>query len=170
MKRRSVLQGLVATVLAWTARRGRASSLSGAMSPTSSYGQRSSKYARTSTLVRIDMVLGKPLRYQRDVGFVVRSSLLDVLNVPKHNWFEVIREYSVDQMPFDRNYLGIHRTNDCVFIQVTLGCGHSIELKKRFYKAVVDGLRKTVKIRPGDIFISLVEVPEENWSPGSDLV
>ena len=112
------------------------------------------------------MAVGKSLRYQRAIGDVVRRSLQNVLHVPKHNWFEVVTQHSVDQMPFDRNYLGIHRTDDCVFIQITLGNGHSLELKKRFYKAVSDGLHEAVEIRQEDVFISLVEVSEENWSLG----
>lgn len=116
------------------------------------------------------MVVGKPLQYQRAVGDVVRRSLLNVFDFPKHNWFEVISEHSVEQMPFDRNYLGIRRTDDCVFIQVTLGSGHSLEFKKRFYKAVADGLHESVKLRREDVFINLVEVPEHNWSLGHDRV
>jgi phenylpyruvate tautomerase PptA (4-oxalocrotonate tautomerase family) len=119
-------------------------------------------------MVRIDMIVGKPSQYKRAVGDVVRRSLLTVLDVPKADWFEVIREHSVEQMPFARNYLGIDRTDDCVFIQVTLGSGHGLELKRRFYRAIADGLHQSVKMRREDVFINLVEVPVENWWLGHE--
>jgi hypothetical protein len=106
MERRSLLRGLAATLLAWTNRRARALLSPQTVSSSSTESQRLIPLARPSTLlVRIDMVVGKSLQYQRAVGDVVRRSLQNVLDVPKHNWFEVITEHSVEQMPFDRNYL-----------------------------------------------------------------
>jgi 4-oxalocrotonate tautomerase len=165
MERRSLLRGVVVTLLAWTSRRAQALLLPHATSLSSSV----SLLAKPSALlVRIDMIVGKPPQYKRAVGDVVRRSLLTVLDVPKPDWFEVISEHSVEQMPFARNYLGIHRTDDCVFIQVTLRSGHGLEFKRRFYRAITDGLHQSVKMRREDVFINLVEVPEQNWSLGHD--
>jgi phenylpyruvate tautomerase PptA (4-oxalocrotonate tautomerase family) len=118
-------------------------------------------------LVRIDLVSGKSKDYQQQVGEVVYQSLLYVFNVPEHDRFQVITEHPLEQMPFDRDYQGVHRTDDCIFIQITLNNGRDVELKKRFYKAVADGLHQAVKLRREDLFISLVEVPKENWSFGN---
>jgi phenylpyruvate tautomerase PptA (4-oxalocrotonate tautomerase family) len=40
-------------------------------------------------------------------------------------------------------------------------------LKQRFYATVTNALNEGVKLRREDIFISLAEVPKENWSYGS---
>jgi phenylpyruvate tautomerase PptA (4-oxalocrotonate tautomerase family) len=52
----------------------------------------------------------------------------------------------------------------------TLRTGHggvrSIELKKAFYKRIVDDIVAQLTMRPGDVMINLVEVPKENWSYG----
>jgi hypothetical protein len=45
--------------------------------------------------------------------------------------------------------------------------GRTVEQKKRFYKAVADGLEKRLGLRREDAFISLVEVTKENWSFGN---
>jgi 4-oxalocrotonate tautomerase len=153
------------TLLAWTSQRAQAILSPQATSLTSSV----SPFSRPSALmVRIDMIAGKSPQYQRAVGDAVRRSLLTALDVPMPTWFEIISEHPVEQMAFDRNYLGIHRTDDCVFIQVTLGSGHSLGFKKRFYKSVGDGLRKSVKLRREDVFINLVEAPVENWWIGDE--
>ena len=118
-------------------------------------------------LVRIDLLEGKSQEYQAQVGQVVYQTLLDVLNVPKNDRFQVITEHAKGAMPFDRDYLGVHRTDDCIFLQITLNSGRSVELKQRFYKALADRLHEIVKLRREDIFVNLIEVPKENWSYGN---
>jgi phenylpyruvate tautomerase PptA (4-oxalocrotonate tautomerase family) len=54
-----------------------------------------------------------------------------------------------------------------VIIQITLNAGRSVEQKKSFYRAVAEELRSRLGLRGEDIFINLVEVPEENWSFGN---
>jgi phenylpyruvate tautomerase PptA (4-oxalocrotonate tautomerase family) len=54
-------------------------------------------------------------------------------------------------------------------IQVTLNAGRTVELKKAFYKRVVELLVQEVKIRPQDVLINLVEVGKENWSFGNGV-
>jgi 4-oxalocrotonate tautomerase len=118
-------------------------------------------------LVRIDLLQGKLPEYGIQVGQIVYQALSDVMNAPKDDLFQVITEHSTAGLQFDRNYLGVHRSDDCIFIQITLNSGRTIELKRRFYKAVADGLHETLKLRREDVFINLVEVPKENWSFGN---
>lgn len=118
-------------------------------------------------LVRIDLLEGKSPEYRTQVGQVVYQALLDCFNVPKADRFQVITEHPKAELLFDQNYLGIHRTDDCIFVQITLNSGRTVEMKQRFYKAVADGLHETVKLRPEDVVINLVEVPKENWSFGN---
>jgi len=118
-------------------------------------------------LVRIDLVEGKSEEYRNKVGDIVYQTLVDVLNVPEHDRFQVITEHSKDALSFDRDYLGVHRSDNCIFLQITLNAGRSVELKQRFYKAVTDNLHQGVKLRREDVVINLVEVSKENWSFGN---
>jgi len=118
-------------------------------------------------LVRIDLAEGKSEEYREKVGEIVYQTLVDILSVPKHDRFQVITEHRKSGLSFDRDYLGIHRSDDCIFLQITLNSGRSVELKQRFYKALADGLHQGVKLRREDVFINLVEVPKENWSFGN---
>jgi len=118
-------------------------------------------------LVRIDLLEGKSPEYHEQVGQTVYQALLDCFAVPKNDRFQVITEHPKDELQFDRNYLGIHRSEDCIFVQITLSTGRTVEMKQRFYKAVADGLHESLKLRREDVFISLVEVPKENWSFGN---
>jgi phenylpyruvate tautomerase PptA (4-oxalocrotonate tautomerase family) len=117
-------------------------------------------------LVPIDLVEGKSQEYREQVGEIIYQTL-DVLSVPEHDRFQVITEHTKDGLAFDRDYLGVHRSDNCIFLQITLNAGRSVELKQHFYKAVTDNLHEGVKLRREDVLINLVEVPKENWSYGN---
>jgi 4-oxalocrotonate tautomerase len=118
-------------------------------------------------IVRIDFLEGKAAEYGVQVGLIVARAMTDVLNVPKDDLFQVITAHAKTGLQFDRTYLGIPRTDDCIFLQITLNSGRTVEMKQRFYKAVADGLHESLKLRKEDVLINLVEVPKENWSFGN---
>jgi 4-oxalocrotonate tautomerase len=100
---------------------------------------------------------------QRNIalGEIVYQAMIDVINVPKDDKFQVITEHAPEQLNFPANYLGNHYSQDVVFIQITLNSGRSTELKKAFYKRMVDDIIAQLKTRPDDVVINLVEVPKE---------
>jgi len=119
-------------------------------------------------LVRIDVPQGKSAEYRSAIGDVVYTANVAVLNVAKDNRFQVISEHSATDLVIDPNYLGIHRTENAIIIQITLNEGRATpELKKTYYKAVADGLHERLGLRREDVFISLIEVKKENWSLGN---
>jgi 4-oxalocrotonate tautomerase len=72
--------------------------------------------------------------------------------------------------PQSRNgYLGNRYSQDAIFIQITLNSGRSVELKKAFYKRIVDDVQTQLEMRPDDVVINLVEVAKEKWSFGNGI-
>jgi 4-oxalocrotonate tautomerase len=120
-------------------------------------------------LARIDLTQGKSPEYRRISGDIVYEAMVDVLKSPSGDRFQVIAEYPTYAHIADENYLGIRRTQDCVFIQLTLNVGRTVEQKKAFYKAVADAFHARLGLRPEDVFINLIEVPKENWSFGNGI-
>ena len=120
-------------------------------------------------LARIDLVRGKPADYKRAIADVVYEAMLDTIKAPANDRFQVISEHAPESHIADESYLGIKRTQDCVFIQLTLNVGRTVEQKKAFYKAVADGLHERLGLRREDVFINLVEVAKENWSFGNGV-
>jgi 4-oxalocrotonate tautomerase len=118
-------------------------------------------------LVRIDLIQGKSSDYRRAIGEVIYEAMLAILNVPKNDRFQVITEHPAEGFIFDPTYLEIQRSSDCIFVQVTLNEGRTVEQKQRFYQAVADGLHRRLALRREDVFINLVEVTKENWSFGN---
>ena len=120
-------------------------------------------------LARIDLPAGKPPEYGRAVADVVYKAMIETLNAPKDDRFQVISEHTPNTLVIDPTYLGIQRSADALIIQLILNEGRTVEVKKSFYKAVADGLQQRVGLRLEDVFITLVEVKKENWSFGNGI-
>ncbi len=119
-------------------------------------------------LVRIHVPQGKSAEYRSAISDVVYKTTITVLNVPEHNRFHVISEHSATDLVIDPSYLGIHRSENAIIIQITLNEGRAtLELKKVYYKALTDGLHERLGLRREDVIINLVEVKRENWSLGN---
>ncbi len=120
-------------------------------------------------LVRISLREGKPAAYRKAIGDAVHQAMVEAINVPPLDRFQVITEHKPDGLIYDAEYLGIRRTDEVVFIQITLNAGRALELKKALYARIVDLLKQNPGVRPEDVFINLTEVPKENWSFGNGV-
>ena len=119
--------------------------------------------------VRIDLKRGKPAEYRKTLGEIVYQAMIELINVPQDDKFQVITEHDRDELNFAESYLGNSYSENIVFIQVTLNAGRSVELKKAFYKRIVDEFQTQLRGRPDDVVINLVEVAKENWSFGHGI-
>ena len=120
-------------------------------------------------LARIDLVTGKSADYRRTIADVVYEGIIGPLKAPEGDRFQVITEHPDNGLIADPNYLGIQRTKDCIFIQVTMNEGRTVEQKKAFFKHVADGLHQRLGLRREDVLINLVEVRKESWSFGNGI-
>jgi 4-oxalocrotonate tautomerase len=119
--------------------------------------------------VRIDLMRGKSAQYRKTLGEIVYKAMMDVINVPENDKFQVITEHAPEDLNLSAGYLGNHYSDDVILIQITLNSGRSIELKKAFYKRIVDDIHTQLKTRVDEVVINLVEVPKENWSFGGGI-
>lgn len=118
-------------------------------------------------LVRIDLAAGQTAEYRSAVADEVYKAMTSAMNVPANDRFMVVTEHQAGDFVADPGYLGIERSPQCVFVQLTLNAGRDLDTKRAFYKALADGLHARVGLRREDVFISLVEVVKENWSFGN---
>jgi len=95
--------------------------------------------------------------------------MVHAINVPAQDRFQVITEHPADGLIYDPSYLGIQRTDDVVFIQITLNAGRTVDQKRALYQKIAELLAQAPGVRPEDVVISLVEVAKENWSFGNGL-
>lgn len=118
-------------------------------------------------VVHIHLLQGRPTEFRCRVGEIVYQTMVDIINVPPKDNFQIITEHDKDSLIYDSEYLNIQRTDGIVMIQITLNEGRTVELKRAFYKRLAESLHEELDIRMEDVFISLVEVKKENWSFGN---
>ena len=119
-------------------------------------------------LARIDLVEGKSVAYRRTIADVVYNNMITCLGVPADR-FQVITEHKIENFLYDPDYLGIHRSEDCVFIQLDFIDGPTPEQKAAFYKAVADELHEKLYLRREDVFFNLFGVGTADWSMGNGI-
>jgi len=111
----------------------------------------------------------KSADYRRKIGDVVHQVMVETINCPPQDRFQVIHEHQRGNFLCAPVYLDIPHTDDLVVIQITLNEGRTVDLKRALYKAIAEGLQKAIGLKPQDVFISLVEVKKENWSFGNGV-
>ncbi len=120
-------------------------------------------------LVRISTRDTYTLKQIQRIGEIVYECMHIILRVPNDDNFQILTRHDEGSLVYDKHYLGIDRSDGIVMIQITLNDGRSADLKKAFYKDLVDNLYEKMSIRHEDVFINLIEVPSENWSFGNGL-
>lgn len=117
-------------------------------------------------LVRIDLPNTTSDSDRHAIVEVVYDALINVVGAPSNDKFMILTSHDTSALVMDPTYL-VERTERALIIQVTLNAGRTVELKKKFYRAIAEGLHEAIGLRTEDVFISLVEVPKENWSFGA---
>ncbi len=117
-------------------------------------------------LATISLRRGKSLEYRRAISDGVHRALVEVIGIPEKDRFHLIHELDGEAFIFDRDYLGIDRTEDIVFIQITLRAGRSRELRVALHQRLAALLAEAPGLRPEDVFITLVENDYADWSIG----
>ncbi len=120
-------------------------------------------------LVHIAMRVGKPDAYRQAIFDSVYRALRETFNVPEDDQFMTITEHEPANFRYGASYLGVARSDDLVFIQITANNTRTLEQKKALFRRTADLLGDRPGIRPEDVFVSLVEVAKENWSLGHGL-
>jgi phenylpyruvate tautomerase PptA (4-oxalocrotonate tautomerase family) len=118
-------------------------------------------------LVRISVHEGKSEQYRKALGDGVHRALVEALEIPAQDRFQVITEHSAAGLIYDPNYLGIERSENFVLVQITLSAGRKPPQKRKLYNKMAEILEKDPGLRPQDLMINLVEVAWENWSFGN---
>jgi 4-oxalocrotonate tautomerase len=119
-------------------------------------------------LVRISLVKGKTPAYRRKLGDAIHNALVDTIDVPLADRFQLLTEHEPGDLVYDAGYLGIARTNDIAIVQITISAGRSLEKKRALFRRIADNLA-VLGLRREDAWINLIEVAKENWSFGNGV-
>ena len=118
-------------------------------------------------LVRISLLEGKSEQYRRAIADGVHQAMIEAIDAPAQDRFQVITQHSANDLVYDPSYLGIDRSDDIVLVQITLSAGRKPPQKRKLFQRMAEILAKNPGLRPQDLMINLVETAWENWSFGN---
>ena len=119
-------------------------------------------------LLHIAMRAGKPDAYRRAILDGLYRAMREALSVPEDDQFMTITEHDAANFRYGAAF-GIARSDDLVFVQITVFDTRTVEEKKALFRRIAELLAESPGIRPEDVFVNIVEVAKENWSFGHGL-
>lgn len=119
-------------------------------------------------LLHISLRAGKPEAYRRAICDSLYRAMRETLNVPEGDQFMAITEHDTANFRYGDGF-GVARSDDLVYIQITVFNTRTLEQKKALFRRTAELLGENPGIRPEDVFVNVLEAAKENWSVGHGL-
>jgi phenylpyruvate tautomerase PptA (4-oxalocrotonate tautomerase family) len=119
-------------------------------------------------LINISLRAGKPEAYRQAILDGLYRAMREALDVPEDDQFMNITEHEPANFRTGSAY-GVARSDDVVYIQITVFSTRTAEQKKALYRRIAALLGDNPGIRPEDVFVNVLDSPKENWSVGHGL-
>jgi 4-oxalocrotonate tautomerase len=120
-------------------------------------------------ILHISLRAGKPEAYRQAIFDGLYRAMREALNVPEDDQFMTITEHDAANFRYGASCFGVKRSDDLVYIQITVFNTRTAEQKKALFQRVAELLGESPGIRPEDVFVNVLEAPRENWSVGNGL-
>lgn len=120
-------------------------------------------------LIHISLRAGKSEAYRQAIFDSLYRAMREALNVPEDDQFMTISEHDAANFRYGASYLGVARSDDLVYVQITVFNTRTLEQKKAFFRRAAELLGESPGIRPEDVFVNVLEAAKENWSLGRGL-
>ena len=119
-------------------------------------------------LIHISLRAGKPQTYRQAIFDSLYRAMRDALSVPEGDQFMTITEHDAANFRHGAAY-GVARSDDLVYIQITVFNTRTVEQKKALFRRIAERLGESPGIRPEDVFVNIHDAPKENWSVGHGI-
>jgi phenylpyruvate tautomerase PptA (4-oxalocrotonate tautomerase family) len=120
-------------------------------------------------LIHVSLRAGKPEAYRQAIMDGLYHAMRDALEVPEDDQFMTITEHESANFRTSASCYGVSRSDDVVYIQITVFDSRTVEQKKALYRRTAELLGQNPGIRPENVFINVLESAKENWSVGHGL-
>lgn len=117
----------------------------------------------------ISLRTGKSDAYRQAIVDSLYQALREALNVPEDDQFVTVSEHEAANFRYGASYLGIARSDDLVYIRITVFNTRTVEQKKALYRRLAELLGEKPGIRAEDVFVNILESAKENWSLGNGV-
>lgn len=115
--------------------------------------------------VRIDLIRGRRPEDVRAIADAAHRALVDVLEIPERDRFQVITEHDADHVIALDAGLGFERSDRLVMIQIFTQSGRATEVKQQVFRTIAKQL-EPLGVDGEDLFVSFTENGPQDWSFG----
>lgn len=119
-------------------------------------------------LVQIALKKAYTPEERRRIADGVQHALVESMGTPVDDRFQLIQTLG-DDLITDPTYMGVHRTDGFVLVQVLVFPGKSPDWKARIIRAIAERVHDHAGVRREDVMVILHDVARENWSFGAGL-
>ena len=116
-------------------------------------------------LIDVSMRTGKSEAYRKAILASLYRALRETLSVPEGDGFMTITEHDAANFSYGPAF-GVARSDDLLYIRITVFDTRTVDQKKALYQQVVDLLGESPGVRAEDVFILVADAAKENWSVG----
>ena len=110
-------------------------------------------------LINISVPRGKSPDYIKAIADGVNSAVLSTFEgFPPDDRYQIIHEHEPYELEYQK------RTGDRVMLYLIMRAGQKSESKKAFYRKVVENLKRSPGIDPGNVLITIAENHDIDWS------
>jgi 4-oxalocrotonate tautomerase len=119
-------------------------------------------------IIHVAMRAGKPPAYRQAIFDSLYGAMRDALGVPEGDQFMTISEHEAANFRYGDAF-GITRSDDLIYIQITVFSTRTAQEKKALFRRIADLLGESPGVPPEDVFVTVLDAPKENWSVGHGL-
>jgi phenylpyruvate tautomerase PptA (4-oxalocrotonate tautomerase family) len=105
------------------------------------------------------------------IGRAVQDALIDAIGIPADDLFQVLTSHdgSTGTFRYDPGYLGVHRDDGVVFVDITMRSGRTPERKRALYRRITELASEYAGIEPRNVFVVIHENDLPDWSFGNGI-
>lgn len=117
-------------------------------------------------LVKLNIRRGRPAELRRKILSAVQSALVETMNVPDADKFQLVNQYDEEDFVHTAAYLDMNYSRDLVMIEIIFIEGRSDEIKKSLIAAISKKIVAATGMNSDDVFLMIQEVNRTNVSFG----
>jgi len=118
-------------------------------------------------LVRVSITTGRTREEKRAIADAIYEAMRQTINIPENDRFIAISEHADGDLIADPGFMGISRSENAMFVEITLRQGRTVEVKQALYRKIVENLADAAGVRKEDVLIALRENDLADWSFGN---
>ncbi|GGB11581.1 hypothetical protein GCM10011491_44340 [Brucella endophytica] len=104
---------------------------------------------------------------KRALADALNQSLVQGLGIPEDDRFVVLSEHGPDELFIHPTFFGMERDpTNAMIVTVMIGAHRPLDDKRKLTAAINRLVVEAVGISPDDIFVTLIPIPNENFSFG----